>query len=93
MDYRRFRALLVEAGITNKEFAEAVGINVKTVSNYSKTEVPNSFAVIASCIYYMQKNGIDYKEALEHVDLKDRLPVEPKFGKTPNMFQTSSKNH
>lgn len=71
MEYKIFRRHLGRAGLTNKEFASLVGLNSKSIANYSKTNnVPSHWAIAAVLMGEIVSNNIDLKNLLSNVSIE-----------------------
>ena len=72
MDYKSFRCHLGRAGLTNKGFAELVGLNSNSITNYAKNdEVPVHWAIVAVLMGELVGNGLEFGSLLQ------RLQIEP----------------
>jgi len=70
MEYREFRRQLGKADITIAEMADLIKLNPKSISNYSKRgTVPSNLAVIATLMGHMADNKLDFKEALQKIEI------------------------
>lgn len=68
MPYAEFQRLIGKAGLTIKEFAELLGMNPNSITNYHKVGViPSHIAIIISLISSMKDKGIDFYEVFEKV--------------------------
>ena len=68
MPYSEFQRLIGKAGLTIKEFAELLGMNPNSITNYHKVGViPSHIAIIISLISSMKEKGIDFYEVFEKV--------------------------
>lgn len=75
MDYGEFLRQLGKAGLSVRAFAELVGMNRNSVSNYArKGEVPAHLAVIATLMGEMKERGVDFAVVLERIDLRPKKP-------------------
>lgn len=61
MDYEELKRQIGKAGLTNKAFAELIGINPNSVTNFKRTKVPSNIAIIAVLIAEMKEHGIDFE--------------------------------
>jgi transcriptional regulator with XRE-family HTH domain len=69
MRYDRFKQELAKAGLSVREFADEIGVNATTVSNYAtRDRVPTHFAVIVTLMAAMKENGLDFQNALAGLD-------------------------
>lgn len=68
MTYDNFLAELNSAGLSVKRFADLVGMQPNSVSNYKKRgEVPVHLALIASLLAEMSTHHIDYEPVIARV--------------------------
>lgn len=68
MKYNEFRRQLGKAGLTNKAFAELLGLNPISISNFkAKGEVPDQLALIASFMADYKERELDFMLVLEKV--------------------------
>jgi transcriptional regulator with XRE-family HTH domain len=75
MTYDEFLRRLGKAGLSVREFAELVGMNRNSVSNYARREeVPAHLAVIAALMGEMAEHRLDFRAVLEPIDLKLKKP-------------------
>lgn len=71
MNYKAFRSHLGRAGLTNKDFAELVGLNSKSITNYAQNdEVPDHWAIVALLMGEMAGNGLEFKHLLYKMNIK-----------------------
>lgn len=71
MNYREFKRQLGKAAITSREFAKLIKLHPNSITNYSKRgTVPNNLAIIAVLIGEMADHGLDYKLALQNIDIQ-----------------------
>lgn len=75
MQYQEFHERVRRSGLTVKGFAEFVGMDRKSVSNYSKKgEVPNHLALIAFMLAELAKCEVRHEVIKEKFDALGRLP-------------------
>lgn len=75
MTYGDFLAELGKAGLSVRAFAELIGMNPNSVSNYASTgEVSRHLAFIAALLAEMNVHGIDFQPALERVSANRKKP-------------------
>lgn len=75
MTYADFLLELDRAGLGVRSFAELVGMNPNSVSNYARSsEVPTHLALIAVLIAEMSVQGIDYRRPIGKVELTRKRP-------------------
>lgn len=90
MTYVAFLAELGKAGLSVRAFADLVGMNRNSVSNYARTgEVPRHLALIASLIAEMTLNGIGFRTAIARIDL---APKKPRGGARAGRFGGDKQN-
>lgn len=71
MDYKTFRSHLGRAGLTNKDFAELVKLNSKSITNYAKDDhVPVPWAVVAMLMGELAGNGLEFRHLLHKMDIE-----------------------
>jgi transcriptional regulator with XRE-family HTH domain len=84
MTYDNFLAELGKAGLSVRGFAELVGMNPNSVSNYASTrKVPRHLAFIAVLLAEMNVHGLDFQPAIERISA-DRK--KPRGGGKPGRF-------
>jgi len=70
MPYSEFQRLVGKAGLTIKDFAELLGMNPKSITNYHKVGVvPSHIAIIIGLISTMKDKGLDFNEVFEKIKL------------------------
>jgi transcriptional regulator with XRE-family HTH domain len=75
MTYEKFRAELIAAGLTLREFAELLKLNPNSVTNYNALgKVPDHIAVIASLIHELVKQGGDFRPAIKRANVRRKAP-------------------
>lgn len=75
MTYDDFLAELGKAGLSVRAFAELVGMNPNSVSNYASTgEVPRHLAFIAVLLAEINVHGLDFQPAIERVSANRKRP-------------------
>lgn len=67
MDYEELKRQIGKAGLTNKAFAELIGINPNSVTNFKRNKVPSNIAIIAVLMAEMKEHGIDFIEIIERI--------------------------
>lgn len=85
MTYADFLTELGRAGLTVRAFADLVGMNRNSVSNYAKSGVvPSHLALIAALLGEMNACGIAYHPVIERIAMtpkKHRGTAKPgRFG-------------
>lgn len=75
MSYADFLAILGKCGLTVRAFAELVGMNPNSISNYArKGEVPTHLALISTLISELHSVGADYRTAIEGLEITAKRP-------------------
>ncbi|MDO9384500.1 MAG: XRE family transcriptional regulator [Hyphomicrobiaceae bacterium] len=75
MGYESFLRDLARAGLSIRAFAELIGMNPNSVSNYARSgEVPDHLAIIAVLIAEMGAHGLDFRVAISKVELTAKKP-------------------
>lgn len=68
MPYAEFLAELECAGLSVRGFADLIGMNPNSITNYaSRGEVPQHIALVAVLIAEMATRGIEYRNAIAKV--------------------------
>lgn len=81
MDYKTFKGYVRRTGLEIREFAELVGMNQRSVSNYSKTGVvPEHLALIVFMMVELDRCGADLKEVFARLDKIGRRPYKRREG-------------
>ena len=75
MTYDEFLAELGKAGLSVRAFAELIGMNPNSVSNYASVgEAPRHLAFIAVLLAEMNVHGLSFQPALERVSTNRKRP-------------------
>ena len=75
MTYDGFLAELGKAGLSVRAFADLIGMNRNSVSNYaSGGEVPQHLAIIAALLGEMNVRGIQFESVLARVTATRKKP-------------------
>lgn len=75
MNYADFIARLERIGLTVRGFAELIGMNPNSVSNYArKGELPSHLALIAALVVAVGELGGDYRHIISSVDVTPKKP-------------------
>jgi transcriptional regulator with XRE-family HTH domain len=75
MLYTEFLALLGKAGLSVRAFAELIGMNPNSVSNYARTgDVPTHLALIAVLVVGITELGGDYRQIMSKVEVTPKKP-------------------
>ena len=68
MPYFEFLAELERAGLNVRNFADLIGMNPNSITNYAgKGEVPQHIALVAVLVAEMAAGGLDYRNAIAKV--------------------------
>ncbi len=71
MDYDTFKSNIGRAKLTNKKFAELVGLNSKSITNYAQTgQVPAHWAIVALLMGELVANDLEFKHLLDKVKIQ-----------------------
>lgn len=82
MTFIDFKKLLLDAELTIPKFTAIIKVSEKNIQAYKKKkEVPNAIAAVAACFAKMNKEGIDYKEMINNLELKRKEKKGAGFGK------------
>ncbi len=83
MNYQQFIAELGRAGLNVRAFAELIGMNKNSVSNYAAQEkVPRNLAIIAVLMSEMNTHGLEFREVVVRA-ISERAPRK---GTRPGRF-------
>lgn len=75
MTYEEFLAELGKAGLSVRAFADLIGMNRNSVSNYASSgEVPRHLAVIAVLMGEMKVQGVAFDAAMKRVSTVRKKP-------------------
>lgn len=75
MTYVEFQRQLGKAGLTLREFADLMGMNRNSVTNYSKKgEVPSHLAVIALLMGEMAEHQLDFRGVITKMVIEPKKP-------------------
>lgn len=83
MRYKQFVSELGKGGLNIRAFADLLGMNRNSVSNYSHGDVPSHLAIIATLIAELNVRGIDYRGVIKKLNLPPKLP---RGGARPGKF-------
>lgn len=82
MTFIDFKKLLLDAEITLPKLSKLIKVSEKNLQAYKKKgEVPNTIAVIASCLAHMNKHNIDYSSIIHNLELKAKTKKGAGFAK------------
>lgn len=75
MLYTEFLAVLGKAGLSVRAFAELIGMNPNSISNYARTgELPTHLALIAVLLVGVGELGGDYRQIMSKVEVTPKKP-------------------
>jgi transcriptional regulator with XRE-family HTH domain len=75
MSYAEFLMELARAGLSVRAFAELLGMNPNSVSNYARAEeLPTHLALIAVLVAELSVQGLDYRAAIAKVECTPKKP-------------------
>ena len=75
MRYADFLSELGKAGLSVRAFAELIGMNPNSISNYARTgELPTHLALIAVLVVGVSELGGDYRRIMSKVALAPKKP-------------------
>lgn len=75
VNYDEFKRRLGKAGLSVKEFADLMRISCNSVSNYAaKGVVPVHLAVAATLMSEMADHQLDFRPAINELNLKEKKP-------------------
>ena len=73
MTFVDFKKLLLDSDITLPKFANLIKVSDKNIQSYKKKgEVPNTIAVIVKSFAIMSQKGINYKDHIKELNLKQK---------------------
>ena len=91
MTFIEFKKLLLDAEITLPKFSKLIKVSEKNLQSYRKKgEVPNAIAVVATCFARLHLEGIDYKEMVTALELKQKTKKGAGFANTVADEKTKS---
>lgn len=68
MPYAEFLVELERAGLSVRSFAELIGMNPNSITNYAcRGELPQHIALVAVLVSEMATRGLDYQSAIDKV--------------------------
>jgi hypothetical protein len=84
MSYAKFLSELERARLSIRAFAELVGMNPNSISNYARSgELPTHLALIAVLVAELHSQGLNFREVVAKVDV---VPKKPRGGARPGRF-------
>ncbi len=82
MTFIDFKKLLLDAEISLPKFSKLIKVSEKNIQSYKqKGEVPNTIAVVVTCFASMHKEGIDFREIIEALELTAKIKKGAGFAK------------
>ncbi|MEA3370948.1 MAG: hypothetical protein U9Q40_06370 [Campylobacterota bacterium] len=93
MTFIEFKKSLLDAEISLPKFSKLIKVSEKNIQSYKKKgEVPNTIAVIVKCFALMNANGLDYKSAIEELELKAKTKKGAGFAKKKKSEKQEDEN-
>ena len=75
MSYEDFHKELRKAGLSVRQFAELIGMNPNSISNYARAgELPTHLALIAVLVVGISEMGGDYRRIMSRVERVRKKP-------------------
>jgi transcriptional regulator with XRE-family HTH domain len=75
MTYANFLVELGRAGLSVRAFAELIGMNPNSISNYARIgEIPTHLALIAVLIAGINETGGNYRQIISKVEISPKKP-------------------
>jgi transcriptional regulator with XRE-family HTH domain len=75
MSYAEFLNELLRAGLSVRAFAELIGMNPNSISNYARDgALPTHLAFIAVLVAELSNKGVDYRQTMAKVELAPKKP-------------------
>jgi transcriptional regulator with XRE-family HTH domain len=75
MSYTDFLLELERARLSIRAFAELMGMNPNSISNYARNgELPTHLALIAVLVAELDSHGLDYRQAIAKVEVAPKKP-------------------
>ena len=74
MSYDDFLSELIAAGLSVRAFAELIGMNPNSITNYARAGVPSHLCFIAVLVAEASAQGIDFRRAMSRVDVAPKKP-------------------
>jgi hypothetical protein len=75
MSYSHFLTELARAGLTVRAFADLIGMNPNSISNYARSgELPDHLAIIAVLVAELSVQGLDYQRVIAKVEITVKRP-------------------
>ena len=93
MTFIEFKKSLLDAEISLPKFSKLIQVSEKNIQAYKqKIEVPNTIAVIVTCIVTLHKQGIDYRLMINDLKLKAKTKKGAGFKKKEKIEDGENKN-
>lgn len=96
MTYQEFKRRLGQSGLSAQDFANCVGLNPRSLSNYARGKrVPNHWAIVVTLLAELADRNLDVQEVLSKVKPQPRpkrgrgKPVAPRVTKKTSASQKS----
>lgn len=84
MNYEQFLAELARACLSIRAFADLIGMNPNSISNYAKSgTVPRHLAIIVALLAELKSRSIDFTPVVEKVIYQRK---RPRGGSRPGKF-------
>jgi len=82
MTFIDFKKTLLDAEISLPKFSKLIKVSEKNIQSYKKKgQVPNTIAVIVTCISKLHKSGIDYRDMINELNLEAKTKKGSGFKK------------
>lgn len=92
MTFIEFKKLLLDAELTIPKFTALIKVSEKNIQAYKKKkEVPNAIASVAACFAKMNQEGIDFRELITDLELKQKEKKGAGFSKKKDSKKKDSK--
>lgn len=88
MTFIDFKKLLLDAEISLPKFSKLIKVSEKNIQAYKKKgEVPNTIAVITTCIASLHKSGVDYRMMIDDLKLQAKTKKGAGFKKKSRIIE------
>ena len=82
MTFIDFKKTLLDAEISLPKFSKLIKVSEKNIQSYKKKgQVPNTIAVIVTCISKLHKKGFDYRDMINDLNLEAKTKKGSGFKK------------
>ena len=82
MTFIDFKKTLLDAEISLPKFSKLIKVSEKNIQSYKKKgQVPNTIAVIVTCISKLHKKNIDYRDMINDLNLEAKTKKGAGFKK------------